>query len=542
MLIIRRIIVVAGLLFFYFPLSAQSLKTDNKEANRKLWYLLDVDEDSIPGISLNKAYELLEGRTSKTTLVAIIDSGFDLDHEDLSGNIWINEDEIARNDIDDDGNGFVDDINGWNFIGGENGNVVEDNFEVTREYRRLKKLYVDAEAEPTEAEQTYWNMVKEMYRSDSMEYTLGFVQMESLRESYLRFEKLLEAYLDTEVLSYDSIQNIQSKDSVIDLAKKVMSALILNYEMYNGQYKPEKYRQWLEEGYKYYKSMMGYALNPDFDPRHIVNDDYTDITEKYYGNPQLGDYSGIMGDHGTHVAGIVGAIRNNGLGLDGIADNVKLMLIRAVPNGDERDKDVANSIRYAVDNGAEIINMSFGKYLSPHKEFVYDAIKYAEDNDVLLIHAAGNDALDIDAKPNYPNAFFKKKRKVKNWIEVAASTKNPDESLPAEFSNYGKHSVDIFAPGEDIWSTIPQDQYESNSGTSMAAPVVTGVAALLKSYFPGFSAKDLKKIIIGSSIDYSDKIVFKPGTSTRLEFSELAQNGILVNAYQAVKMAKEKAD
>jgi subtilisin family serine protease len=296
----------------------------------------------------------------------------------------------------------------------------------------------------------------------------------------------------------------------------------------------EEYLKELKEAVDYYGVIVNYGYNENFDSREIVGDNISNLQEKNYGN---NDVKGPDSNHGTHVAGIIAADRNNNLGIKGIADNVKIMVVRAVPNGDERDKDVANAIIYAVDNGAKIINMSFGKSFSPQKEAVDKAVRYAEQKGVLLVHAAGNDSEDIDVNKNYPSKFYLDGKEAKNWIEVGASSAGSDEDLVGSFSNYGRKMVSLFAPGVEIYSTVPDNKYKNNDGTSMASPATAGVAALLMSYFPELTALQVKDILMKSSRKFDNLKVQKPGGG-KVDFNQLSASGGLVNAYEAVKMAK----
>ncbi|MGH7618314.1 MAG: S8 family serine peptidase, partial [Gemmatimonadaceae bacterium] len=293
----------------------------------------------------------------------------------------------------------------------------------------------------------------------------------------------------------------------------------------------------IDDGLKSLEGQLKYGLNPDYDSRTLVGDHYSDPTERHYGNA---DVMGQDAEHGTHVAGIIGAVRGNGIGVDGIAPAVKFMMIRVVPDGDERDKDIANAIRYATDNGAQIISMSFGKPYSPYKSTVDDAVKYADAHGVLMIHAAGNDGADLSKGKNFPTPAFLGGGHAINWIEVGASSWKGGVDLAGSFSNYGKHEVDVFAPGVDILSTEPGNNYGRLSGTSMAAPVVSGLAALLMSYYPNLSAGDIRRIIVSSVSRHADQMVNKPGEgSDKVPFGTLSVSGGIVNAYRAVKMAEE---
>jgi subtilisin family serine protease len=281
-------------------------------------------------------------------------------------------------------------------------------------------------------------------------------------------------------------------------------------------------------------------ISPDLDSRHrIVGDDPNVQDGKPYGNNLL-KFEDAM--HGTMVAGFIGAIRNNGYGIDGVADNVRIMVIKAVPNGDEYDKDIANAIMYAVNNGAKIINMSFGKKLSPHKAWVDAAFKYAAAHDVLLVQAAGNDSQNVDVVPDYPNDTFEdgSATDADNVINVGASGPKADDHLAADFSNYGKKNVDLFAPGYKVTSVTNNAELNTEDGTSFASPITAGIAALLLEYYPNLSARQLKQIILQSAKPVNGLMVYKPGSKTdKVEFTSLSKTGGIVNAYDAVLIASK---
>ena len=502
------------------------------------WFLLDPATDSVQGMSVEKAYaELLKGKKSVPVIVAVIDSGVDINHEDLKEVIWINPKEIPGNGVDDDANGYPDDVHGWNFIGGKDGrNVNEDTYELTREYIRLSQQF----SGKTES------AVAKKDREAFQDFKKIETKFEKLREKntekYNTFKNLyinlqysidtLKAFLKTDTLTRDNVSGVQSANPTILFSKGLITNLLDNLENeYTsiGQVMAE-----LKEAYDYYRVIVEYGYNTEFNSREIVGDNPNNPTERHYGNP---DVTGPDAMHGTHVAGIIAAKRNNNVGINGIADNVRIMPIRAVPNGDERDKDVANAIYYAVDNGAQIINMSFGKSFSPQKELVDKAVQYAERKGVLLVHAAGNDGEDIDAEKNFPTRFYLNGKEASNWIEVGASSWGSGENLVAAFSNYGKKSVDLFSPGVGIYSTVPGSKYEDAQGTSMAAPAVAGVAAVLKSYFPQLNAAELKLILRTSGRFFGDLEVTKPGTNQRIAFERLSASGGIVNLYNAIEAA-----
>jgi cell wall-associated protease len=515
----------------------------------KDWFLRDPETEKIQGVSVERAYNtLLKEKESRTILVAVIDSGVDIDHEDLKDIIWINEDEIAGNGIDDDKNGFVDDIHGWNFIGGKSGNVNEDTYEVTREYARLKPTYENFDEKKlnkkNKAEYEYWNRVKTKYERDSKNSQTKFKEYE---DQYMVYSKafLNIQYCDSLLsnklgapVSKSSLASIKTVNDTIHNAKQYLSKVLESYKedvvVKEFLHEIALYLEQLKEGLDHYKTAVEFGYNTEFNSRTIVGDDEKNMTEKGYGN---NDVEGPDPMHGTHVAGIIAANRNNDLGVKGIADNVRIMSVRAVPNGDERDKDVANAIIYAVDNGAKIINMSFGKSFSPQKGLVDKAVKYAESKGVLLIHAAGNDGHDLDKDYNYPNRNFGEGKAAKNWIEVGASSWGSDSNFVGSFSNYGKKSVDVFAPGVEIYSTTPNNTYTDLQGTSMACPATAGVAAVLMSYFPDLTPAQVKEILFQSTRKFDGLKVSQPGTKEEVNFSQLSTTGGIVNAYEAVKLA-----
>jgi len=507
--------------------------TLNKAPNN--WYHLDLKEDNIRGISSEKAYEeLLADKTATEVIVAVIDGGIDIDHDDLDDNIWINEDEIPDNGIDDDGNGYIDDIHGWNFIGGADGeNVGDETLEVTRIYRQLKPKYESAEItqlnKKERAEFALYEKVKRAYEeklAESEEQRNIFMQYLLI---YQITEEIVSEALDGKPITLANMEALETDNDTLLSAIDFQKLALEN----------EWTKDYFEEGYEQYNSLVEYSLNLEFDPRdEIVGDNPEDPNEKYYGN---NDVEGPDATHGTHVAGIIGAERNNDFGMNGVAANVKIMAIRAVPDGDERDKDIANSIRYAVDNGAQIINMSFGKDFSPNKKVVDKAVKYAQRKGVLLIHAAGNDNEDIDIVNNFPTRSLKRshgKKWAKNWIEVGASSWGGNENFVANFSNYGDQYVDVFAPGTDIYSTVPDQSFEKQGGTSMAAPVVSGIAATLLSYYPDMKYKTLKQIILDSAIRFNEADVNLPGSGEMVGFSNLSRTGGIVNLYEAIQLAE----
>lgn len=494
------------------------------------WQHKDLSADSLFGVSTAKTYELLKGKKSKTVLVAVIDSGIDSTHTDLKAVLWQNPRE-KRNGKDDDKNGYADDTYGWSFLGSAKGNVQYDNSELTRLVREGQQQFPDLNNLPADTNGLA------LYKTRRQLWQTRMVKAKQQLRGITYARQVIDSILHTigkPEPTREDILAIQTNTMEQSSLKSMLLARSREYPSISAFLSKEIYGA-LEHS----KAEVNYTLNPDYDPRGIVGDNITDLTETRYGTA---DAMGPGASHGTHVAGIIGAVRNNGVGLDGVADNVRIMSIRAVPDGDERDKDVANAIRYAVDNGARVINMSFGKHFSPHKPLVDEAVKYAMKKDVLLVHAAGNDALDLDIEENYPNRVYADgSGQAAAWLEVGASGPRLGESLPARFSNYGHHTVDVFAPGVGIWSSVPGSKYDNMDGTSMAAPVVAGIAALIRSYYPAFSALEVKEIIMESVVKYNGPVLSRKNGLQKIAFSELSISGGVVNAARAIELAAARA-
>jgi subtilisin family serine protease len=494
------------------------------------WLHKDLKQDSVFGISTNKAYELLKGKKSSPVIVAVIDAGIDTAHEDLKSVLWINTKERRGNNKDDDRNRYADDINGWSFLGSAKGNVQYDNLELTRQVRLGKKRFGDSTRFPADTNGLG------RYKALLAKYNVQLNDARHLLANINKFKLIVDTIIMrtgkkepvlADISAYEprTLGETQIKATMMKSLKSVK-----NFEEFR--------KDIIDDQYHHAAHLVNYGLNLSFDPRELVGDDYTNVNEKYYGTPNV---TGPDATHGTHVAGIVGAVRGNGIGIDGVADNVRLMVVRAVPDGDERDKDIANAIRYAVDNGARVINMSFGKSLSPDKAAVDEAVKYAMSKDVLLVHAAGNDHLNLDIRKNFPDRRYADgSGSAAAWIEVGASGPKDNINLAAFFSNFGQTTVDVFAPGVRIYSAIPGSKYDYHDGTSMAAPVVAGLAALIREYYPKLTAVQVKDIIMRSVIKVNHKVL--SGGSKMVDFSSLCISGGIVNAYEAVKLAQQTSD
>lgn len=503
------------------------------------WHLLDEEFTQFRGISSELAYKsVLNDRSpEQEVVVAVIDGGVDIDHEDLKENIWVNEDEIPGNGKDDDENGYVDDVNGWNFIGGPDGeNVDHDTFELTRIYARLHPEYSDIDttvlSSQKRKEYRYYREISGAYRYEIEKLLSQYDNIQSLEQNMSRADNILTQHFGG-TYSYEDVQNMQPQDQQTYFAKNVMNYVMEN-DIDSTLIADQK-----EQIYNFAK----YGYNPDFSPRHIVGDNYEDKSERYYGNNDVG---GPDPTHGTHVAGIIGAVRGNSIGINGIANSVRIMAVRAVPDGDERDKDVANAIRYTVDNGADIINMSFGKSYSPHKEVVDEAVRYADENGVLMIHAAGNSSENSDQDVSYPTDALGAEGNegtASLWLTIGATSWKPGEEFVGKFSNYGNQTVDLFAPGVDIYSTMPDNKYERQQGTSMAAPVVSGAAALLMNYYPDLSAAQIQEVILQSVTTYPNQMVNVPykadSKPQTVSFSELSASDGVLNVFRALQAAQE---
>ncbi len=527
---------ISTIVFAAMLLGASAYAQKSVSEVPKDWHLQDPSTSGYNGISLKKAYDLVKAKKLKSTrvVVAVIDSGIDTAHEDLKPVLWINPKEKPGNGIDDDKNGYIDDVNGWNFIGGKDGrNVKEDSYEAARVYHKLKtkwagKTSTDAVTANDKKEFADFERAKSKIVGDvnpqqmqQVNFMLGkilkgdsVIRKELGKEEYTAVD--MEAYKPTDAdakMAKGILLNISKANNTTDISNTML------IEELNGE---------VRKGESSTKAPIEYR-------KDIVKDDETNINDRNYGNNDLLASTPM---HGTHCAGIIAAVRNNGKGMDGVADNVRIMAIRAVPDGDEHDKDIANAIRYAVDNGAKIISMSFGKDFSPEKEWVDDAFRYAASKNVLLVHAAGNDSKNVDTTYNFPNPFYiDGKGRAENVITVGAAGDKKNGGLTASFSNYGKKEVDLFAPGVNIYSTLPGGKnYGNLSGTSMACPVVAGTAALLLQYYPNLTAVQLKEAIEKSAVVSKEK-VNNPETKEKVSLSDLSKTGGFLNAYEAMKYA-----
>lgn len=511
----------------------------------KDWHLRNPQTQKSYGINLEKAYEeILKNKTPKKQIVvAVIDSGIDTAHEDLKPVLWVNKKELPGNGIDDDKNGYIDDIHGWNFIGGKDGrNVGKDSYEAARVYYKYKPVFgnsaVDTKALNAEMKAAYQMYTKAKFQIEEQakEAAMYVMLLKDIVTKLPSADSILKLAMGKQVYTGDDLSNFKTSDPTVVKARTA----VLGFFQQTQQMESTNVAL-ISELVQFYEGEKSKMEAVEKEPRkyraEIVNDDYNNPNDRFYGN---NDVMGTDASHGTHVAGIIGASRFNNVGVNGVANNVRIMPIRAVPDGDEHDKDIANAIRYAVDNGAWVINMSFGKSFSPEKPWVDEAVKYAASKGVLLVHAAGNDAKNIDVEDNFPSRNFDNDtlKHFTNWITVGASGASKKE-LAASFSNYGKREVDVFAPGVRIYSTIPGgNTYGEMDGTSMASPVVAGLASLMLSYFPDLTPEQVVDIIKKTTLKISEKATVKPGTEDEaVSLYDLSSSGGIVDAYQALKMA-----
>lgn len=485
------------------------------EEQKRQWHLLDLNKDSIPGTSVLRAYdELIKDKKGERVIIAIIDSGVDIEHPCLEGIIWTNEDEIENNGLDDDQNGYVDDRNGWNFLG----NADKENMEYVRQMKT------------TAAETEAYRIYADFLQKEKTKVLAELPQINAMLQRINASDSLLSASLNTTDYTLDQARALSPKSPAL------MDAIRMKEFMENAGFDQSDVAEYSD----YLQNRLDHHFNIAFEGRTLVGDNPNDFSNKNYGNAQVIGPDLDSAQHGTHVAGIIGANCSHPNHPQGVAQNIDLMVVRAIPDGDEYDKDVALAIRYAVDNGAQVINTSFGKDFSPHPEWVYEALRYAASKDVLIVNAAGNDSknIDPDQSPSFPRDHIDGKEFVDNFITVGGTTSAYDTSQVAPFSNYGAVSVDVFAPGANIYSTTPDNTHSFLNGTSMAAPSVAGIAAVLRSFFPKLSAPTIKKIILDSSIPLFASVIH-PETETEVTPQSLSKTGNLANLYNALLLASK---
>lgn len=498
------------LLLFNFLLNNKLLA--QHQTNPSNWQNLDLKSDNIFGSSTEKAYkELLKGRIAVPVIVAVIDGGIDIDHEDLRDQIWTNEKEISGNGKDDDGNGYIDDIHGWNFLGSNNGDFHLDNTDLVR------LLRTELKHDP------YSLKVKELKIQLDKKISPLFSELETMKKQ----EFIMKGILKKMGNEYPSLKELENYKYNTEEEMHILLYFVRSAKEMGQDFR--SFWKVFEHKLENYRHQVDYIMNIDYDPRK----DNREFQNRYYGNANV---KGLEPSHGTHVSGIIAATRDNLKGINGISNHVKIMALRAIPEGEFRDEDLAYAIRYAVDNGAKIINLSISKPTSPNRAIIDQSVKYAMAHDVLIVRAAGNEGKQQDLEYGSPNRRYEDGMLAKAWIEVGASDSINDENIMPWFSNYGKNSVDVFAPGVDILSTYPNNKYDVESGTSMAAPVVSGLAAIIWAYYPKYTAVRIKEIILNSveKVNY----MVKGSDGVLVKFSDICSSGGIVNVFNALKLAE----
>ena len=534
----KKVLIAAAFLASFSFAFAQDKMQDN---DLKTWYHKDFSTTNVYGVNTDNAYKFLEskGLKPRTIVVGVLDSGVEVDHPGLINNMWKNPNEIPNNGIDDDKNGYVDDIYGWNFIGGKTADVDADNLEVTRMVKKYQPIFEGTDSAKNKANQAKMPEEYAMYQKSKKLFDEKGSEAKQYYHYFSGFNNAIPSIVKTlngKTLTKANLAAIKPASQEDSRNLQILNSLVQDAGNVGKTPKEveELLRKEIEGALKHYESQATKHYNLDFDPRaEIVGDNYDNYNEKHYGNNH---YEGPDASHGTHVSGIIAGLPHGDEAQYGVAHKVaKIMTVRAVPDGDERDKDVANAIRYAVDNGAKILNMSFGKAVSPGKKHVWDAMKYAEKKGVLLVKAAGNENQNIGENEYFPTNFMKQsdeKPFVSNMIVVGASTNN-SQNLRARFSNYNGKMVDVFAPGQEIYSTVPDAKYEYLQGTSMASPVVAGAAAVLWAYMPSLTPQQIKEALVKTV----NKSTVNANVDSSANFDQISVAGGVIDLYKAAQYA-----
>ena len=534
----KKVLIAAAFLASFSFAFAQDKMQDN---DLKTWYHKDFSTTNVYGVNTDNAYKFLEskGLKPRTIVVGVLDSGVEVDHPGLINNMWKNPNEIPNNGIDDDKNGYVDDIYGWNFIGGKTADVDADNLEVTRMVKKYQPIFEGTDSAKNKANQAKMPEEYAMYQKSKKLFDEKGSEAKQYYHYFSGFNNAIPSIVKTlngKTLTKANLAAIKPASQEDSRNLQILNSLVQDAGNVGKTPKEveELLRKEIEGALKHYESQATKHYNLDFDPREeIVGDNYDNYNEKHYGNNH---YEGPDASHGTHVSGIIAGLPHGNEAQYGVAHKVaKIMTVRAVPDGDERDKDVANAIRYAVDNGAKILNMSFGKAVSPGKKHVWDAMKYAEKKGVLLVKAAGNENQNIGENEYFPTNFMKQsdeKPFVSNMIVVGASTNN-SQNLRARFSNYNGKMVDVFAPGQEIYSTVPDAKYEYLQGTSMASPVVAGAAAVLWAYMPSLTPQQIKEALVKTV----NKSTVNANVDSSANFDQISVAGGVIDLYKAAQYA-----
>ena len=417
----------------------------------------------------------------------------------------------------------------WNYLGPVG---TAKGTEPFREYKRLRPRFKDADTSrltlSAKAEYAYY---KQMERAARLDTYIKFTEYQRIRSDAFRIcdslMRLKYGDRETTVADFQRLELADTTGLALPLSIAASTPVMFTPDM--------PWHEALEKIDSEYRLSAVRVASLDSlndDPHIKLGNRPDDFRNFRYGNNLIGDDP----YHGTMVAGVIAACAATA---GELPRPVKILSVRAIPEGDEYDRDVAAAIRYAVDNGAEVVNMSFGKYLSPHRDEVLAAMKYARSKDVLLVMASGNDGVNVDVRPIFPTCRDTKGRRLENQIVVGAST--PDGRV-ASFSNYGAENVDLLAPGENVRSTAPEGGYDTAQGTSIAAPIVSGVAAVLRSFYPDLSAREIREILIRTVTHFPADEMPVPGkseTSRMIQGRQVCLGGGILNAQAAMKEASK---
>jgi cell wall-associated protease len=517
---------------------AKSLKI-NEVRN---WQNLDIVSDSVPGVSLTKAYaEIIKLKKGKPIIVAVLDSYLDIEHEDLKNNVWTNRKEIANNNIDDDKNGYIDDVHGWNFLGNKKGQSTYIlNTDNVRMIRLLKEKYGKDTIHflGEKKDSLLFQKAKKQFQKSLKGYESKVADIKYMQDTYVSSKKRMREIFKRKPYSLFQL------DSLF-IAREANADDSLYYDMYFARElaKTNNNKAWIDLYAERVNDDRYISLNTNFYDRAIIGDNDNDLSDKNYGNPDVNKYCNKTW-HSTEMSGTIAGERGNNLGIEGYGNQIKIMpLVVSPASGSNSDKDIHYAIKYAVDNGAKVINMSFGKSMPQNVNWIKEAILYADKKDVLIVVSAGNSAENLDQEFSYPNDYVDVNDKieyVKNIIIVGGCSYNIDKSFVYSNASYGKKNVDIFAPAVDIYAPDSIRGYFLNNGSSFSAAITSGIAALVRSHYPNFSASQVKEIIMKSGISY-DLEVQVPGEKEDVlkPFSELSKSGKVINAYNALLMSKE---
>jgi subtilisin family serine protease len=512
----------------------------------RFWHWKDLEKDGVHGVSLFKAQQLLTDLKLKPMpiIIAILDGGIDTAHLQIKPLLWNNPKEIPGNALDDDQNGYIDDVHGWNFLGNAAGqNINKASDEKSRIYHRYKNEFkqdkIDSVSWDAKKKQDFYSWQQaaaEIVFSEDDAANLSFIKMARnavVKMGLILIREIVDTNFTTEQLeAYQPIGKLTADTKISYL--RTMQAL--------GIDRMSGHHSIVEDLNDYIAGKDQSAVSIDTPPedlrKKITQDQYENFNDQYYGNNNI---TGPNAKHGTHVAGLAAGIVDTNFTKSNFSNPIQIMGVRVVPDGDEYDKDVALGIRYAVNNGAKVINMSFGKSFSPEQAWVDSAIRYAASKDVLIIHSAGNESYDLNNKSVYPSPYSNVfKDKASNMITVGASS-DPviAESILTDFSNYGNKIVDVLSPGNKIFSSLPNQAFGFLNGTSMSAPILSHIAALVRAYFPKLSATEVKAILLQSNWKPNDSNALFPipQTDQSIKLTDISAEGGIINAALSIQNA-----